>query len=184
MRAFVVLLLVTFTVDASAQTIAEIARRERARQKQDGRKSTGTFTNAGAAGTPAATPQPPASTSAPSAPGTTADKNAQSAPKPTGPLDNKGRDEKYWRDAFRKAREAVRQADQKVQYQEARVQDLNTQFLRQNDIYNKENILGAQINAAQKDLDAAKAEAEQARNNVSKLEDELRASNGLPGWAR
>lgn len=183
MRAFVVLLLFTFSVEASAQTIADIARKERERQKQAQPKNKATFTNANPGGTPAPAPTS-ANTPAPAAPGAPAEKKEASAPKPTGPTDNKGRDEKYWRDAFQKAREAVKQADDKVQLQEARLRDLNTALLRQNDIYNKENVLGAQINGTQKDLDAAKAEAEQARNNVSKLEDELRASGGLPGWAR
>ena len=192
MRTFIALLLFTISVEASAQTLADVARRERERQKQTAPRSKGTFTNANAAGTPAAAPQPsnpaPAAGTQPlnplAAAGTVAEKKEDNAAKPIGPTDNKGRDEKYWRDAFQKAREAVKQADEKVQLQETRVKDLNTQMLRQNDIYNKENVLGPIITAAQKDLDAATAEAAQARNNVSKLEDELRASGGLPGWAR
>jgi hypothetical protein len=183
MRAFVVLLLFTFSVEASAQTIADIARKERERQKQAQLKNKATFTNAIPGGTPAPAP-PSANTPAPAAPGAAVEKKQETAAKPTGPTDNKGRDEKYWRDAFQKAREAIKQADDKVQILETKLRDVNTALLRQNDIYNKENVLGAQINATQKDLDAAKAEAEQARNNVSKLEDELRASGGLPGWAR
>jgi hypothetical protein len=178
MKAFVVLLLFTFAVQSSAQSLADIARRERARQKQTGTQNKGTYTNATAAG--AAAPSQPTATAA------ALEKPAEKevAAKPTGPTDNKGRDEKYWRDAFKKAREGVRQADDKVQLQEARLKDYNTQLLRQNDIYNKENILGPIITQTQKDLEAAKADAEQARNNVTKLEDELRASGGLPGWAR
>jgi len=184
MRAFVILLLFTFSVEASAQTLADIARRERERQKQAGPRNKGTFTNASPAGTPTPPPRAPVNTPATAATGTAAEKKEESAPKSTGPTDNKGRDEKYWRDAFQKAREAIKLADDKLQLQENKLNDLNMQLLRQNDIYNKENILGAQISAAQKDLDAAKAEAVEARNNVSKLEDELRASGGLPGWAR
>jgi hypothetical protein len=181
MRTFIVLLLFTVSVDASAQTLADVARKERERQKQTAPRSKGTFTNANAGGTPAAAPQP---SNPAAAAGTVAEKKEDNAAKPIGPTDNKGRDEKYWRDAFQKARAAVKQADEKVQLQEMKVKDLNTQLLRQNDIYNKENVLGPIIAAAQKDLDAATAEAEQARNNVSKLENELRASGGLPGWAR
>jgi len=181
MRTFVALLLFTFAIEASAQSLADIARRERERQKQAQPRNTGTYTNANA-GTAAAVPQPAAN--AATASEKPAEKKEESAAKPTGPTDNKGRDEKYWRDAFKKARDAVRQADDKVQVQEGKLRDLNTQFLRQSDIYNKENVLGPIITQTQKDLEAAKAEAEQARNNVSKLEDELRAAGGLPGWAR
>ena len=182
MKTFVVLFLFFFSVQASAQTLADIARKERERQKQAETKNKGTFTNANSAGTPAAAPQQPANPTA--APEKPAEKKEETAAKPTGPRDNKGRDEKYWRDAFQKARDAVRQADEKVQLQENKIKNLNTQFLRQDDIYNKENVLGAQLTAAQKDLETAKAEAEQARKNVSNLEDELRAAGGLPGWSR
>jgi hypothetical protein len=181
MKIFAVLLLFIFSVQASAQTLAEIARRERERQKQAESKNKGTFTNA-TAGTAATAPQPAANPA--TATEKPAEKKEETPAKPTGPTDNKGRDEKYWRDAFQKARDAVRKADEKVQLQENKIKDLNTQFLRQDDIYNKENVVGALITAAQKDLDTARAEAEQAQNNVSKLEDDLRAAGGLPGWAR
>src|SRR5262245_11517421 len=173
MRAFLAFLLFTCAVQASAQSVADAARKERARQKQAEPSKKGTYTNATAAGAAAAT-----------AAEKPAEKKPEAAAKPTGPTDKNGHDEKYWRDAFQKARGAVRQADDKVQLQEMRLKDLNTQLLRQADIYNKENILGPIITQTQKDLEAAKAEAEQARNNVSKLEDELRAAGGLPGWAR
>jgi hypothetical protein len=182
MKVFVVLLLLMFSVQASAQTLADIARRERERQKQAEPKNKGTFTNANTAGGAAPASQPAANSAAASE--KPPEKKEATSARPTGPTDNKGRDEKYWRDAFQKARDAVKKADEKVQLQENRIKDLNTQFLRQDDIYNKENVVGAQLATAQKDLDAAKAEAEQARNNVSRLEDELRAAGGLPGWAR
>jgi hypothetical protein len=181
MRALLALFVFTFTIQASAQSVADIARRERERQKQTETRNKGTYTNANAAGAAGATSQPPANAASPQK---ASEKKDEVAAKPTGPTDNKGRDEKYWRDAFKKARDVVRQADDKVQVQEARLKDLNTQLLRQNDIYNKENVLGPIISQTQKDLETAKADADQARNNVTKLEDELRASGGLPGWAR
>ena len=183
MRGFALLLLFTFVAEtSSAQTLAEIARRERARQKQAEPTRKGTFTNANATVTPAAAP--PTAGNASALPEKPAEKKEETAAKTTGPTDKNGRDEKYWRDAFQKARDAVKKADDKVQLQESRLKDLNTQLLRQSDIYNKENVLGPLITGAQKDLEAAKAEADQARNKVSSLEDELRVAGGLPGWAR
>jgi hypothetical protein len=185
MKTFVVLLLFIFSAQASAQTLADIARRERERQKQAQTKNHGTFTNANTTGSGAAAPAPqPAAANPAASTEKPAEKKEEIPAKPTGPTDNKGRDEKYWRDAFQKARDAVKKADERVQLQENRIKDLNTQLLRQDDIYNKEMVVGAQINTAQKDLDTAKAEAEKARNNVTRLEDELRAAGGLPGWAR
>src|SRR5262245_35132458 len=153
MRAFLALFVFTFTIQASAQSVADIARRERDRQKQTETRNKGTYTNANAAGAAAAPSQPSANAPSPQKP---AEKKEEIAAKPKGPSDNKGRDEKYWRDAFKKARDIVRQADSKVQVQEATLKDLNTQLLRQNDIYNKENVLGPIISQTQKDLEAAK----------------------------
>ncbi len=175
MRILVAFLLLTFTFEASAQTIADIARRERARQRQLQIHSKGTYTNS--------TTPTPATTSKASEPA--GEKPQQTtAQQPTGPRDNQGRDEKYWRDAFQKARGDLRRAEENVQILEARVKDLNTQLLRQSDIYNREAVVGAQIAAAQKELDTARTDAEEARNKVASLEEELRSSGGLAGWAR
>ena len=127
-------------------------------------------------------PKPTEST----APAETAPQVKGEAPpaKPTGPVDTQGRDEKYWRDAFQNARNEMRRAEDRVQVLEARVKELNTQFLNRSDIYNRENRIGPELTATQKDLDTAKKDAEQARNKVANLEEELQRSGGLPGWAR
>ena len=176
MKVLTVLLFFTFTVQASAQTLAEAARRERARQKTVVGQSKGIFTNATAA---AAGRAAPATSAAPGAPATPA-----AATSAAGPVDRQGHDEKYWKDLFQKARDASKLADDKFQLQEAKVKDLNTQLLRQSDIYNRENVLGPQITAAQKELDATKLESEKAKSKISDLEQELRSAGGMPGWAR
>jgi hypothetical protein len=181
MKTVIALLLLTFTFEASAQTIADIARRERARQKQVQSRNRGTYTNST---TPAPATPPRPSESSPAAEAADEKPQEAAAKPPAGPVDNQGRDEKYWRDAFEKARTDLRRAEENVQIQEARVKDLNTQLLRQSDIYNRENVLGPQITAAQKDLETARKDADQARNKVSNLEEELRGSGGLAGWAR
>lgn len=100
------------------------------------------------------------------------------------PTDNQGRDEKYWRGVFQKARDDARNAVNKVQILDLKLKDQNTQYLRQSDIYNRENRLGPEITATQKELDAARAEAERANQKILDLEQELRRAGGLPGWAR
>ncbi len=164
-------LLLIFALSSPAQTIADIARRERARQRQIQPQNKGTYTNATAAVPPAPAKAAP-------------EVKAQAPATPTGLADNQGRDEKYWRDAFQKARTDLRRAEDATLILEAKLKDLNTQLLRQSDIYNRENVLGPQITAARKDLDTAKGQVEQARNKVSNLEEEMRAAGGLPGWAR
>jgi hypothetical protein len=164
------LLAVVFAVDCSAQTIADIARKERERQKQ---------MHSEVIVVQGATAAAAASTSS-----TTTTAAAPAAAKPTGPTDLKGHDEKYWRDQFQKARDDVKQADQKIQLLDLKVKDLNNQMLNRSDIYNREQVLGPQITATQKELDAARAQSEAAKKKLTDIEDDLRKAGGLPGWAR
>jgi len=103
---------------------------------------------------------------------------------PAGPTDNKGRDEKYWRAQFQKARDDFKKAEERVQLLDLKVKELNTQILRQSDVYNREYRLGPEIADAQKQLDESRKAADQAKKKITDLEDELRRSGGLPGWAR
>jgi hypothetical protein len=170
MKPFVMtfLLVLGFAWDCSAQSIADAARKERDRQRQV--HSVRTIT-----GTTATTSAGTAATSA-----VLAGANA----KPTGPTDNKGHDEKYWRGAFQKARDDVKHAEDMVSILDSKVRELNTQFLNRGDIYNKENRLGPLIAETQKQLDDARKEADAARQRIPDLEEELRKSGGPPGWSR
>lgn len=169
------LLLFPIALDCSAQSIADAARKERARQQQ----SRSTITIIGITNSTAETAKGMAGI-------TTAGTAAAGAVagKPSGPADSTGRDEKYWRTAFQKARDDVKKADEKVQLLELRVKDLNTGLLTRSDIYNRENVLGVQITDSQKQLDAANKDADQAKQKVADLEEELRKSGGPAGWAR
>ena len=180
MKVLALLSLLIFSFETSAQTIADIARKERARQKQFQEQNRRTYTNA----TATVAPAPPRPAESAAGETTPAVKTDAAPAEPAGPVDNQGRGEKYWRDQFQKTREDLRRAEEKVQLLEARVKELNTQLLNRSDIYNRENRIGAEITAAQKDLDAARIEAEQARNKISNFEEELRGAGGLPGWAR
>jgi hypothetical protein len=168
------LLAIVFAVDCSAQSLADIARRERERQKR--LHSEAVVVN-GATTTTAASTSSTSATSAVATP-------PADAARPTGPTDNKGHNEKYWRDLFQKARNDQKRAEERVQLLDLRVKDLNSQLLNRTDIYNRENQLGPQITAAQKELDDARAQAELAKKKVTDLEDELRRAGGPPGWAR
>jgi type IV secretory pathway VirB10-like protein len=176
--AVLVAFVVSISVDLSAQTIADAARKERERQSHV--RSKAVYTNGVAIPAPSASPASKAPSDTTAAPA----KKPEGAPAPTGPTDNKGRDEKYWRAAFQKARDDVKRADDKVVLLDLKIKDLNTQLLRQSDIYNREYRIGPEITAAQAELDAARKQAEQAKQRIADLEEELRRSAGLPGWAR
>lgn len=168
------LTLLIFTFNCFGQTIADIAKRERERQKAA--RSKVVITSNGTV--PAASEKPPAS-----APATT-QAATQPAPKPFEVTDNKGHDEKYWRGLFQKARDEAKRAQERVVLMDLRVKDLNTQLLRQSDVYNRENRIGPEITAAQKELEDARKQADAAQQKITDLEDELRKSGGPAGWAR
>ena len=160
-------LLIAFALDCSAQTLAEAARKERERQKR--LHSTVIVANGVTTTTTASS-------------GSTAAAVKGSAP--PGPTDSKGRDEKYWRTQFQKARDEVKKAEEKAQLLDLKLKDQNTQLLRQSDRYNREYQLGPEIADTQKQLDDARKELDQAKKRLTDLEDELRRSGGPPGWAR
>ena len=159
--------LFSFAASGFSQSIADAARRERDRQRQT--KSKITILGSGSRTTTTATDTPT----------TTA-----SSVKPVVPTDAQGRDEKYWRAAFQQAREDVKRAEQKAAVLDLRLKELNTEMLRQSDVYNRENRFGPEIVSTQKQLEAARKAEEQGKKKLSDLEDDLRKSGGLPGWAR
>ena len=170
------LCLFAFALDCTAQTVADIARKERDRQK----RLHSTVVVAG--GVTTATSAATSTNTAPTNPAGTST-NAE-APKPVGPVDNKGRDEKYWRTEFQKARDTLKRAADNAQLLDLKVKQLNTQLLRQSDMYNREYRLGPEITETQKQLDDAHKQVDEANKRISDLEDELRRSGGPPGWAR
>jgi len=169
-----VVLLIALLVTSAvcwAQSLADVARKERERQRQV--QSSATYSNSGTTATVSTT----SSSTVPSI-------GIPSATQAAGPTDNQGRDENYWRTTFQKAREDVKRAEEKLQLLDLKIKDLNSQLLQRSDIYNRENTIGPQITASQAELDRARNEAEAAKQKIIDLEEELRRSGGLPGWAR
>jgi len=153
--------------DLQAQNIVELARQSRERRKAAPSKGVLTVTG---------TPSAPAATD----PAKAAEAAAQTA---KGPTDNKGRDEKFWRDAVAKARQDVKRSQDKLTVLELRATDLHAQLLREG-IYTREMDLRAAIAVTEKDVSGAKADVASSEQRLRDLEEELRRSNGLPGWAR
>lgn len=166
-----------------AQSVADVARRERARQSSAQSKVVITGTSSAPA-TDSTTPSAnsdvtPSATAAPAsgaATTPTAGNPAETAPPERG--------EQYWRSAFQRAREELSRAESAAQIMDLRVKQLNTEFLRAGEIYNREYRLGPEIAAAQKQLDEARNQADAARKKIADLEEQLRRSGGPAGWAR
>ena len=172
----VVVILLIFTVISFGQSLAEIAKRERERQKTAKTKVVVT-NNESSAAAPAPAQIPP------TAPATTQAESSAAA-KPTGPTDNQGHDEKYWRAAFQKARDDVQRTQGRLQLLDLKIKQINTDMMQYSNFYNRENRLGADLTAAQSELATAQKDAAQAQQRLSDLEEELRKAGGLAGWAR
>jgi predicted RNase H-like nuclease (RuvC/YqgF family) len=172
-RGIVILFVLTLATSTFAQSIADVARKERERQQTSKSK----VVVRGVGGSSATTVQ--SSPSSSSTAGT-----ASAMPKPITATDSKGRDEQFWRTAFQNARDDLKRAESKVQILDLRLKELNTQLLQQSDVYNRENRIGAETTAAQKAMEDARKELDQAKKKITDLEEELRKSGGPPGWAR
>lgn len=150
-------------------SLGDIARQERARQK-DGTvaATTKTITNE-TLGTAIAEPEAlPAS-----------DKPANKAADTAKP-----HDEAWWRDAFKEARSDVQRAEDRSKVLELEIRKLKLDLLTKSDLYNREGVLGPQITAKEKDLDAAHKDADTARSKVTQLEEDLRRAGAPSGWSR
>jgi hypothetical protein len=159
-------------VFVSAQSLADAARKERARQKEVQKEVKGpvtTFTaqGAGAAVTTTATTS-----------------STQAQVKPFELKDNNGNDEKYWRKLFDKARSDLKSAEDQVQLLDNKIKNLNTAILNRSDIYNRENVLGVEVTKNQKESEDAQKKVDEARQKISDLEEDLRKAGGPAGWAR
>lgn len=163
---------------AHGQTLADVARRERARKQPI--HSGEVYTNDSVKG---ASGQPATKTIEPVKEQQAKPETAKDDAKPKGPTDNKGRDEKYWREAFDKARQALKRSEDKLRLLDLKMTDLSSQLLRES-VYAREMALRAEIDKTTKDQVAARAEVAVSQQKIRDLQDELRRSGGLPGWAR
>jgi hypothetical protein len=103
--------------------------------------------------------------------------------KVTGPTDNKGRDEKYWRATFAQARAALKRAEDRLRVLDLKMNNLSSQLLREG-VYIRETEIRADIDRTRIDQAGAQKDVADSQQKIADLEDELRRSGGQPGWAR
>ncbi len=177
---FLIPVIAVIAIDAGAQSLPEIARQER--ERQDRTASTRVFTNEtlpdlrGGSTSRSLAPAVAASDEAVAEP---AEQMAEDAGPRAG-----GSTEEQWREMFGDARAEVTRSDDRVQLLEAQLIDLNHQLLNRTDIYNREYTLGPQIQAKEEELAAARQRADDAREAVTDLGQELRRAGGPAGWGR
>jgi len=167
----------------NVQTIADLARQERAKRQSQ--------TKAAVITTPMirSTPAKPTETLTepvvetkketvnpkPETPGAEA-----AAPKQTAATET--RDEKWWRSQFETARGDVKSAENRVAVLENELKTVNREFLQRS--FDPDNSGPRAIADTTARLDAAKKELDEARNKISQLEEEMRRTGAPPGWAR
>jgi hypothetical protein len=189
---WVVTLALCCSIYANAQTIADVARRERARQQPQSNVS---FTNADLkkktpvttteekkpgetqAAAPAATnAAAPAATNT-AAPASSATQASTQAPASTDP-----RDEKWWRDKFDAARTDIRRAENQIALAQLEVNSANRDYITRS--YDPGNVGLTAVATAQKKLDDANKALTTARGKLAQLENDLRQAGAPAGWAR
>ena len=188
-----------FSICADAQTIADVARRERARPQPP---SSVTITNANlkkkATITTTATTEEkkpgeaqapaPAAAATPATAGNAAAVNtAAAAPTPkqasgqTPPAADT-RDEKYWREKFDAARTDIRRAENQVALAQLELNSANRDYITRS--YDPDGRGLSSVAAATKKLEDANKAVTTGRTKLTQLEDDLRRSGAPAGWAR
>ncbi len=185
-------LVLTFAVVAPAvvcaQTtspIADAARQERDRQKNSTSRilvtneTLGTTPEDPVPATPSATAKPESDAKTEKA-GVATESTAASTDPATPPV----RDEKWWKENFKAARDEAKRTDDRVQVLTLEYNKLNMDMLTRDDIYNKEGQLGHKLASKKAELETASKDADKAHKKLTQLEDDLRRSGSPIGWSR
>lgn len=175
---------------ANAQTIADVARQERAKKQAApsntvvNNKTLGVKPRITIDGKPQESQAGTAATTTPKpAPQAAATSAPSPAPPAAPPADQPPpRDEKWWRSQFEESRIEVRRAENQVAVAQLELNAANRDFLTRS--FDPDNRGPAAVAAATKKLDDANKNLAASRAKVSLLEEELRRAGAPAGWAR
>jgi hypothetical protein len=176
------------TATGTSRPLADIAKDEEARRKS-ARKATKVYTNgslkqdpsAAAAGAPgAAAPAVDPSAAGGTAPPSTAapDAPAEDTSGATG-----AKDQKYWQNRIKTARDQVARSQMFADSLQTRINSLWTDFVNRDDPAQRAK-LEQERNAALAELEKVKKELEQQTKAISAIEDEARRAGVPSGWLR
>lgn len=187
-----------------AQSLDELAKKERERQARLKKDAAKVFTNEDLSRFKDAPVTIPARLNTPSEPVEGAEKEgkpeaeAAGRARPASPeakgqepeksdedkvTDLKGRDEAYWRSTLGEARLRVKGLSDEAKVLELRLNDLYNRFYREDSPVTRERIQ-VEIQKTLYEIDRNKQELAQARRALEDLEQEGRKSGALPGWLR
>jgi len=165
---------------ASAQSLADVAKKEAERRKQvkgsskvytnaDAKKSGGLTTASTQMTTPA--PEPPSAT----------ETRGEAAPPSAVPEPKK--DEAYWRQRVNDARERLRRQELFAESLQSRINALTTDFVNRDDPAQRE-IIAKQRRDALAELDRVNEEVADTRKAIADIQEEARRAGVPPGWLR
>lgn len=168
------------------QSLAELARQQRARKAQQG-KAVKVFTNdqlsrpsssSSRTATRAAEAQKPEDEEQVDAAGTTEAGTAESA------REERARLEKEYREKFAQLREELSYEERKLDVMQRELNLMQIQYYSDPNVAMREQHERGEINQRMQDLEAQKAAVEQKKAAITAMEEELRRE-GLPvGWSR
>lgn len=172
---------------ATAQSLADAARKEQARRKGIKTPST-TYTNADLAEAAPPDTEKPDDPDEPSAPPTGSRAPATPAPAVAPkPEPEKApapqQDEKYWRGRITGGRAALARAELFLDALQSRVNALTTDFVARDDPAQRAVIAGDRQKALS-EMDRVRAEIQQATDDIAGIEEEARRAGVPPGWLR
>ncbi len=93
------------------------------------------------------------------------------------------KDERYWREEFKKAGEEVKAADNKSTLAQLQLNQLWNEFYREDDGFFRETIM-KKITDKNSEIEKLKKDLEEAQKALDKLNKEARQNNVPPGWLR
>jgi hypothetical protein len=170
---------------ASAQSLADVARKEEERRKAV-RTSGKVYTN------DALRPEPPSPGAAPTAqpPAPSASAPAAETPKPTGPAAAPGeapagalKTEADWRKRVAAERDALSRAQIFAEALQSRINVLSADFVNRDDPAQRD-VVAAQRQKALAELDRVKQDIQQHQKAITTIQDEARRAGVPAGWTR
>jgi hypothetical protein len=173
----VVLLVAGWAAAASAQSLADVARKEEARRKQVTKPSR-VLTNKDLK--PSEIPLPPAGSDQAAAP-------AADAPKADGQKpeeqDQQARDEQTWRDRMAKARADLEHSEMYLDALQSKINALWADFTSRDDPAQRA-VIESDRKKALAEFDRVKQQVQDQKKAIDDLEEEARKAGVPPGWLR
>ena len=169
----------------SAQTLADVAKKEAERRKT-AKTTSKVYTNDDLRGypIPAAEPAAPSATQAPGTPAPPPDAAGAAAtekPKPVEPSEQK--DEAYWRGLVTNARDTLERTRSHLEAMQSRVNGLTADFYARDDPAQR-GVLWTERTKALQEIERLKKEIDEQTQAIAKIQEDARKAGVPPGWLR